>query len=126
MQTQSKVSSIHCFNFASQRKIRKLYEKNPPDFSLFQTLVLKSVITRKLCFPQNKLLTLIAALLSIYYKYICIYIYTYVQNRHFWKFSNNSFRNELHAPFYSILIPNTSCIKFFILFVVGSQGVPAP
>ena len=42
--------TIICFNFASQRKIRKMYKKNPQDFSLFQTLVLKSVITRNIMF----------------------------------------------------------------------------
>ena len=40
--------TIICFNLASQRKIRKMYKKNPPDFSL--TLVLKSVITRNIMF----------------------------------------------------------------------------
>ena len=72
MQTQSKISSIQhhlmlhqysqflktifniiCLNFESQRKIRKMYKKNPLDFSLIQTLVLKSVITRNIMFTRE-------------------------------------------------------------------------
>ena len=43
----------------------------------------------------------------------------------YWIFSKKkSFRNELHTPFYLILIPNTPYVKFlifFILFVGGYQ-----
>ena len=60
---------------------------------------------------------------------IYIYIYTHIWRRggtksSFIIFSKNSFRNNLHAPFFPILIPNTSYVKILIFYVGGSQGVP--